>query len=167
MKKELYLLEALTITDYFNNLTKEKKDALPLKVYYTLKKAVKKMSDDVTQFTEVRDEEIQKIRDNYFSNEKSEETMIPKIDNDGNPVLDNDGNQVTEAGRKIKEEYIGEYTEAMRNLETKLNEIAHEKNIYEYNSVDIGEMVANLPNNTPLEASDLDILDEIFTENVQ
>ena len=52
-------------------------------------------------------------------------------------------------------------------VEEKLNEIANEKNTYEYNSVDIGEMVAELPNNTPLNAEDLDILDEIFTENVR
>lgn len=167
MKKELYLLEALTITNYFDNLSKEKRDALPLKVYYALKKVVKKLSDDVNQFKEVRDEEIKKIRDDFFSEEKSEETMIPKVDDKGNPVLDENGNQVAESGRKIKSEFIEDYSAAMRNLEEKLNEIASEKNTYEYNSVDIGEMVAELPNNTPLDAEDLDVLDEIFTENVR
>ena len=164
MKKELFLIEAINITSFYNNMDEEKKNALPLKVYYGLKKVVNKLQGDVKQFEEVRDEEIKKIRDIYFSEEKSEETAIPRVDENGEPVLDENGNQLTDTGRKVKDEYIDEYKIAMDTLNEKLQEIAMEKNTYEYNWVDIGEMVENLPDDTPLERSDIDILDAIFEE---
>lgn len=164
MKKELFLIEAINITSFYENMPEEKKNALPLKVYYGLKKVVSKLQPDVRQFEEVRDEEVKKIRDIYFSEEKSEETVIPKTDENGEPVLDENGNQLTDTGRKVKDEYVDEYKIAMDTLNEKLQEIAMEKNTYEYNWVDIGEMVENLPDDTPLTRGDIDILDAIFDE---
>lgn len=164
MKKELFLIEAINITGFYNNMSEEKRNALPLKVYYGLKKVVNKLHSDVSQFEEFRNDEIKKIRDIYFSDEKSEETDVPKVDENGEPVLDNDGSQVTEVGRKIKDEYIDEYKIAMDTLNEKLQEIVMEKNTYEYNWVDIAGMVENLPDDTPLTKDDIDILDAIFDE---
>lgn len=162
MKKEFLLIESINIIKYFNNLTEEKKNALPLKVYYNLKKVISKMTPDVQQFEEFRDNELQKIKEAYFVDEKSDECMIPKLDAEGNEMKDADGNVITEAGRKLKAEYEESYRYAINALEENLREIVKEKNVYEYNYVDVAEMVDNLPDDTPLDTLDIDILDAIF-----
>lgn len=164
MKKELYTIETLNITKWFNEMSQEKKDALPLKVHYYLKKAVNVMADDVKSFEELRDSEMQKIRDIYFSEEKSDECDVPMKDDNGEIMKDPDGNEVTEKGRKIKPEYEEAYNDAIQMLDDKLKEILFEKNTYEYKKADVGEMIENLPDDSPLKNTDIDIIDAIFDE---
>lgn len=164
MKKELYTIETINITKWFNELSQEKRDALPLKVHYYLKKAVNSMADDVKSFEELRDGEMQKIRDIYFSEEKSDECDVPQTDDNGEQIKDADGNPVTEKGRKIKPEYEEAYRDALDALDEKLKEILFEKNTYEYKKADVGEMIENLPDDSPLKNTDIDIIDAIFEE---
>ena len=162
MKKDFYLIEAINIVSYFNKLDAEKKNALPLKVSYAFKKAVDKMAPDVRRFEEFRDEEFKKIKDIYFTEERSYECKIPKVDEKGEPVIDSDGNQETEDGRKLKPEWEEEYTLAVQSLDEKLKEIVLEKNTYEYNGVNVAVMVENLPDDTPLQSSDIELIDTIL-----
>lgn len=164
MKKELYTIETINITKWFNELPQDKKDALPLKVHYYLKKAVNVMADDVKSFEELRDNEMQKIRDIYFSEEKSDECDVPKNDDNGEPLKDADGKIITEKGRKIKPEYEESYKDAIEALDEKLKEILFEKNTYEYKKADVGEMIENMPDDSPLKNTDIDIIDAIFDE---
>ena len=162
MKKDFYLIEAINIVDYYNKISAEKKNALPLKVSYAFKKAVDKMTPDVRRFEEFRDEEFKKIRDIYFTEERSYECQIPKVDDNGNPVLDENGNQETAEGRKLKDEWQEEYSLAVQALDEKLKEIVVEKNTYEYNGVNVADMVENLPDDTPLQAADIELIDTIL-----
>ena len=162
----MYLIEAVRVVDYFNKLSAEKKNALPIKVYYALRKVVRALSDDVNSFSDIREEGIKSIRETYFSEEKSDPVSVPAKDDSGNDVYDEEGNQVFEDARQVKPEFLEDYRIAMETLNSKLNELGTEKNTYEYNYVDIGDMVTNLPSNTPLDADDIDILDAIFTETV-
>lgn len=164
MKKELYMIECLNITKWFNELSQEKKDSLPLKTHYYLKKAVNALASDVKSFEELRDNEMQKIRDIYFSDEKSDECDVPKMDENGEPMKNTNGKIVTEKGRKVKPEFEESYKDAIDMLDNKLKEILFEKNTYEYNKADVGEMVENLPDDTALKNTDIDIIDAIFEE---
>ena len=165
MKKEFYLIDAVTLVDYYKNLSNEKKNAIPLKVYYSAKKAIEKLTPDAKRFTEFRDEEVQKIQEKYTTDEKSEYCDIPKVDENGEPVLDNDGNPVVDAGRKIKEDFMDDYKNELIALDATLSEILKEKNTYEYNGADIGSMIEDLPEDSVLENSDIDFLDILLSKD--
>ena len=164
MKKTFRLIDVINIVNFFNTLLPEKKDALPLKTHYTLKKAVDKMKDDAIRFDEFKKEEIEKLQALWFTDDKSDECEIPHEEN-GQQLLDNDGNPVMDHGRRIKPEYQKEYGSAVSDLEKKLNEILLETTTYEYSGIDIGELIDNLPDDTPLKNSDIDMLDTILGDS--
>lgn len=84
--------------------------------------------------------------------------MQPKIGADGKPEVDETGAEVTEAARKIKEEYMDDYRAAVDELNNKLNEIVMEQNKVELNCVDFDEFVESLPDDTKLSIEDLTML---------
>lgn len=163
MKKDIYVLEAVNIVAFFNQMTKETMDALPLKVKWNLKRAIEKMMPDVKAFEEVRDAENQKIRDVYFDDTHSESVMIPKKDNEGNPVLDENGAEVLEEGRQVKDEYLEEYQKAVGELNKKLEEILTEKNTYEYNSLNLDDYIDSIDDKV-VSFETLSMIDAILQE---
>ena len=149
--------EALNIASWNAQLTKEKLDAMPLKIRYYLKKLTSKLMPDIQEFESFRDTEYQKLQDKYNNDEMSynaEET-----------TTDEDGNEKKQTVRKIKDDYLDEYQKEVNSLNEKLIEILSEKNTYECNTVDIDDIVENLPEDTPLEFDDINMIDAIFSEN--
>ena len=166
MKKELTTLETLNIVAWANQLTKEKMDVIPLKIKYALKKVITKLDPDVKAFEEFRNGEFDRIRNKYFNDEKSERKMETITDENDDPIFDENGAEQTREVLVIKDEYLHDYQDEIQILNEKLNEILIERNTYEYNTCDIEDMVNNLPDDTPLEWTDIEILDELFTEGV-
>lgn len=162
MKKEFYLIDAINIVDFFNKLPQHKKNGIPIKVHYALKKAVGKMAPDVRHFEDIRDDEVREIQAKWFTDENTIEYDAPKLDEDGNEVKDENGNVITEAMRRLKDDVIPKYQEEINELEQKLKELVLEKNEYDIKDIDIEDMVNSLPDDTPLENTDIDMLDVIF-----
>lgn len=166
MKKlTLSTLEVLNILAWENQLSKEKMDAIPLKVRYGLKKFTNKIVADGKSFEEIRDTEIEKIQGAYSSDEKSYDVEEVVKDENGEVMKDEDGKDMVRTNRKVKEEYLEEYNLALEALNDKLTEILKETNEYEVNPINIEEVVNNLPDDTPLEFDDINILDAIFSPN--
>ena len=164
MNKTFNTLEVLNIVGFNNQLTEEKNAAMGIKIRWALKNALKTLIPDAQQFEEFREAELQKIRDEFFNDEKSEELTRKKLDDDGNPVLDEEGNEVEETVRQIKNEYVDNYQVAISKLQQELDDILREKHEYEYKGVDINALVETLPNDTALTFEDVNMLDLILGE---
>ena len=168
MKKTFTTYDVLNIAGFYTQLSREenknKADEISVKVRWALKKAVSAMSADVKQFEEFREAEVQKIRDEYFSEEKSHMVERPRQDEDGNNVLDSDGNVVMDSEREVKEEYLEDYRKAVSALNDSLNEIAKEKHTYKYAGVDMDAFIESLPDKPALTFDDLTLIDAVLGE---
>ena len=164
MKKTFNTLEVLNIVGFNNQLTEEKNAAMGIKVRWALKNALKTLVTDAQQFEEFREAELQKIRNEFFNDEKSEELTRKKLDDNGNPILDEEGNEVEETIRQIKNEYVDNYQVAISKIQQELDDILREKHEYEYKGVDIDALVETLPNDTALTFEDVNMLDLILGE---
>ena len=164
MNKTITTLETINVVAWANQLPKEKMDAIPLKIKYAIKKLVAKLEPDAKAFEEFRNQEIEKIREKYFTDDKCDHKTETVMDDNGDPVVDENGVEETRELLVVKDEYMNDYQDEIQILNEKLNEILMEKNTYEYNSCDIEAMVQNLPDDSPLEWDDVNMLDALFTE---
>ena len=162
--KELNItnLEALNIVAWYKQLSEDAKNEIPFKIRWALKRAIAKFEPTATDFDKFREEELGKIQNEFFNEEKSYEAMLPKLDANGNEEKDEDGNVLTVEGRKIKEEYMQEYNNEIAALNKKLNEILMEKSTYEFNGVAMDDYVDELENATHLKFNDIEMLDAIL-----
>lgn len=165
MKKSMYVIECVQLVNYFNQLSKDEMDALPLKVKWSVKRAMDKMVPDVKAFEEFRDAESAKIREKYFDDSHTKKVMLPKMDADGKPELDADGNEVLEEGLQIKDEYLEAHEAEIKDLNKKLEEILRERNTYEYNRIDIDDYIDSIDEKA-VSFTTLSLIDEIFKEEV-
>lgn len=164
MKKDFFVLEVVNIVSYFNAIkndeTKKAKFAeLSPRTYFALKRNIATLTPVAKEFEDMRNEFVEKLKQEYFmSEEKSEECVVPQNDKNGEPILDEEGNQVTEAGRKVKDEYYDEFIKAKTELDRKLQEVLMEKNEYQLYVVDLFEELDKLPDDTMIDNDDIDIL---------
>ena len=158
MKKIFKNIEVLNIVAYVNQMPKEKADELPLKFRWNLKKNMDKLRPIAEAYEKFRNDEVQKLQTKWFDEEHSEEFMQAKLDDEGKPIVDGAGNEVTEPMRKIKEEFMEEYTADVNELNVKLNEIAYEDNEVEISVVDFDAFVDALPDDSKLDFDDTLIL---------
>ena len=166
MKKEFMLVDTITVVSYIDNLSAEKRNSIPLKIYYKIKQAVDKMRNAKKEFEELRDEKMEGLRRRYFTDENTYECEVPQMDENGKEILDKDGNPVLTTGRKLKDEFIDKYQNELNKLGEKFQEVLLTKNTFEYDRVDVGELIDSLPSDTPIESTDIDILDFIFSNPV-
>ena len=150
--------EIVNICAYINNVDEEQLKMLPTKLRWYLKKNMDKIIPTVKTYEEFRDGLVKELQEKYFTEEKSSEYYETKKDDDGNPVLKEDGSEETVQMRKIKDEYLDEYTEAVNELNEKLQEILSEQNDVQITAVNIDDFVESLPNNTSLDYDFLSIL---------
>lgn len=168
MKKTFIMSEVLNIAAFYAQLNNEenkaKADEIGVKVRWALKKAVSTMAPDVKQFEEFRDSEVQKIREEFFSEEKSQSVERPEVDEKGNQKLDEDGNILMQTVQEVKPEYVDDYKKAIDTLNESLNEIAKEQHTYEYNGIDMDAFISKLPDEMVLTFDDLNLLDAVLGE---
>ena len=80
--------------------------------------------------------------------------------------IDENGAEVTHAVRKVKDEYMPEYSKEVEVINNKLNELLMEKNTYTFEGADINGMVENLPDDGgALDFEDINMLDAILGDN--
>lgn len=168
MKKTFTMHEVLNIAGFYAQLNNEenkaKADEIGVKVRWALKKAVSTMASDVKQFEEFRDSEVQKIREEFFSEEKSHTVERPELDENGDQKLDEEGNVLMQSVQEVKPEYIDDYKKAIDTLNESLSEIAREEHTYEYGGISMDAFIEKLPDNTVLTFDDLNLLDAVLGE---
>ena len=158
MKKNFKNIEVLNIVAYINRMPKEKADELPLKFRWNMKKNMDKLRPIAESYETFRDEQIRELQAKWFDEEHSEEFVQTKIGNDGKPILDNDGNEVTEPMRKVKEEFMADYTTNVNEINMKLNEIAYEDNEVEIATIDFDAFIDSLPEESLIDFDDITML---------
>lgn len=158
MKKIFKNIEILNIVAYVNQMPKEKADALPLKFRWNLKKNMDKLRPIAERYDNFRNEFVQDLQKEWFTDEKAEEFEQPKVDGQGNPVLDADGKEEMETMKKIKDEYISDYRKAVEELNVKLSEIALEENEVDLCTVDFDAFVDSLPEDSMIDFDDITML---------
>ena len=139
-------------------MPKEKADELPLKFRWNLKKNTDKLRPIAEAYENFRNEQVQQLQAKWFDEEHSEEFMQAKIDDEGKPIVDADGNEITEPMRKIKEEFMDDYTKDVNELNAKLNEIAYEDNEVEISTVDFDAFIDALPEESKIDFDDITML---------
>ena len=148
MKKEFYNIEVVNVVAAINLLTANEAKAkeLPIKIRWALKKNMAILSPVAKNFEDFRNELVQELQGEYFTEEKSHTITVDK----------EDGTQ--EEGLQINDEFLDEYNEKVRELNQKLNELLSERNEYEIATVDMDAFVESLADDTALEFDDIEIL---------
>lgn len=158
MKKIFKNVEIVNIVEYFNQLKPDVLDEIPLKIRWNLKKNIDKIKPMAVSYENFRNECVVKLQKEWFNEERSEKFMKTKVDANGNPVLDVNGNEITEPQRRIKKEYIDQYTKAVGEINEKLIEIGQEDNEIEISTFDMDAFVDSLPDDTKIEFDTLTML---------
>ena len=151
-------LEILSICNFINQLTPEKNDKLGLKLRWNIKKNFDKLQPIAKRYEDFRNQVIEELQTAWFTEEKSEDFMQTVTDENGKPVLDADGNEQTQPMKRIKDEFMSEYQDAVADVNRKLQEFAEEKNDVEVDTFDIDTFVENLDDDGVLSFDDLTML---------
>lgn len=151
IKKSFSNLEVINIVAFVNKvMTDEQKNALPTKFKWYLKKNMDKLAPIAAKFEEFRDGEVQTLQSKYFTEEKSEEIMETQ--------KDENGEEHEVPMRKVKAEFMDDYTDDVSVLNSKLQEILMEQNEIEISSVDLDAFVESLSDDSPINFDCLSIL---------
>lgn len=149
VNKKMNMYELLNAASYF---TKERKDresrggvskfsCFPPKVQYAIASNTKTIEDAIRPFIEIREEMSTNIKNRYFDEEHS--------------ILDQiDGKDV----RKVKPEYMTDYSKDIGEFNKKLTEFMMEKIDVEFFNVDMESLIENLPDDSDIGMEDIEVL---------
>lgn len=158
MKKNIMNIAAVNeLNWYMNEATKEKMSKLPLKVQWTIRKNMKVLEPLSQNFTDFRDELIQKRNNEWFEegNGKCERSTQKDADGNDQEVL------------KILDEYMDEYREYENDMNRQLNDILVETNEVSLFPINIEEFVEIADQyDTGIDLDDIDML-SMFEEEIE
>lgn len=154
MTKELLVMECININGWYNQVRQDKNklNGLSVKTLWALRKNMKKIAEVTDYFNEFKENLEKEVKDDFFNDEKSEETT----------VKDSDGNETP--AQKVKDEYLAEYQEKVNEVNKKLNELVLTKEEFDFTPIDIESEVERLDTDCNLNMDDLDIL-SVFEQN--
>lgn len=154
MKKEFLNIEVVNNMNALNRLLANEKKAkeLPIKVRWAIKKNISVLSPTVKDFEDLKKELVEELQKEYFTEEKSHIVTGDERFSEDDEV------------RQVNDEYMEEYEEKVSELNGKLRELLNESNEYEIHTIDLDAFVENLPDDTALEFSDLEILSFMSVE---
>lgn len=104
----------------------------------------KSTADDFDKFDERISEDIK--NDWFYNDEKSELFEEVEKDENGEDLLDEDGKPVTRELRRIKEEFVEEYEERMREYDKELLEILNDSDTYTIKTSNVGDEIEEFIN---------------------
>ena len=154
MTKELLVMECININGWYNQIRadKNKLNGLSVSTLWALRKNMKKIAETVDSFNELKSSLENELQEEFFNDEKSEETMVKNENGEDTPA------------RKVKDEYFTEYQNKINELNGKLNELAITKESYEFTPIDMEKEIERLNIDCNLNMDDLDML-SIFEQN--
>lgn len=154
MTKELLVMECININGWYNQIRadKNKLNGLSVSTLWALRKNMKKITETVDSFNELKSSLENELQEEFFNDEKSEETMVKDENGEDTPA------------RKVKDEYFTEYQNKINELNGKLNELAITKESYEFTPIDMEKEIERINVDCNLDMDDLDML-SIFEQN--
>ena len=154
MTKELLVMECININGWYNQVRadKNKLNGLSVPTLWALRKNMKKIAEIVESFNDLKASLEKELQEEFFNDEKSEETMIKGEDGEDTPA------------RKVKDEYFTAYQNKINELNGKLNELATTKESYEFTPIDMEKEIERLNADCNLDMDDLDML-SVFEQN--
>lgn len=154
MTKELLVMECININGWYNKVRadKNKLKGLSVPTLWALRKNMKKIAETVESFNELKASLENELQEEFFNDEKSEETTVKGENGEDTPA------------RKVKDEYFSDYQKKINELNGKLNELAITKESYEFTPIDMDKEMERLNIDCNLDMDDLDML-SIFEQN--
>ena len=154
MTKELLVMECININGWYNNVRadKNKLNGLSVPTLWALRKNMKKIAETVDSFNELKASLENELQEEFFNDEKSEETTVKGTNGEDTPA------------RKVKNEFFNAYQNKINELNGKLNELATTKESYEFTPIDMEKEIERLNTDCNLDMDDLDML-SVFEQN--
>ena len=154
MTKELLVMECININGWYNNIRADKNKLNGLSVYtlWALRKNMKKIAETVDSFNELKASLENELQEEFFNDEKSEETIVKGSNGEDTPA------------RKVKDEYFDAYQNKIKELNGKLNELAITKESFEFTPINMENEIERLNTDCNLNIDDLDML-SVFEQN--
>ena len=154
MTKELLVMECININGWYNQVRtdKNKLNGLSVPTLWALRKNMKKIAETVDSFNELKASLENELQEEFFNDEKSEETIVKGTNGEDTPA------------RKVKDEYFTAYQNKINELNGKLNELATTKESYEFTPIDMEKEIERLNTDCNLDMDDLDML-SVFEQN--
>ena len=154
MTKELLVMECININGWYNQVRtdKNKLHGLSVPTLWALRKNMKKIAETVDSFNELKASLENELQEEFFNDEKSEETIVKGTNGEDTPA------------RKVKDEYFDAYQNKINELNGKLNELAITKESYEFTPIDMEKEIERLNTDCNLDMDDLDML-SVFEQN--
>ena len=146
-KKELMVAECVNVSAWYKNIRENstKLNGLTVKTLWSLKKNMKKIDEISSNFAEFRNSLEDKLKADYFNDEKSEPSKF----------LNENGQEVE--GLKVKDEYLNEYQEELNSLNNQINDLLISKEEIVLNAIDIESEIENM-SSSEITMDDLDML---------
>lgn len=145
-KKELMVVECVNISAWYKGIKDTTKlNGLSVKALWALRKNMKKIDDIAVNFEEFRNGLEEKIRTDYFNDEKSEPS---KFKNENGEEVE---------GLKVKAEYLEDYQKELSDLNGQINNLLMSKEEVVLNVIDIEKEIENM-DSTEITIDDLDVL---------
>ena len=154
MTKELLVMECININGWYNQIRadKNKLNGLSVSTLWALRKNMKKIAETVDSFNELKASLENELQEEFFNDEKSEETIVKGDNGENTPA------------RKVKDEYFGAYQNKIRELNGKLNELAITKESFDFTPINMENEIERLNTDCNLNMDDLDML-SVFEQN--
>lgn len=154
MTKELLVMECININGWYNNIRadKNKLNGLSVSTLWALRKNMKKIAETVDSFNELKALLENELQEEFFNDEKSEETVVKGSNGEDTPA------------RKVKDEYFDAYQNKIKELNGKLNELAITKESFEFTPINMENEIERLNTDCNLNIDDLDML-SVFEQN--
>ena len=154
MTKKLLVMECININGWYNNIRadKNKLNGLSVSTLWALRKNMKKIAETVDSFNELKASLENELQEEFFNDEKSEETIVKGSNGEDTPA------------RKVKDEYFDAYQNKIKELNGKLNELAITKESFEFTPINMEKEIERLDTDCNLNMDDLDML-SVFEQN--
>ena len=154
MTKELLVMECININGWYNNISADlnKLNGLSVSTLWALRKNMKKIAETVDSFNELKASLENELQEEFFNDEKSEETIVKGANGEETPA------------RKVKDEFFDAYQNKIKELNGKLNELAVTKESFEFTPINMENEIERLNADCNLNMDDLDIL-SVFEQN--
>ena len=148
MIKELLVMECININGWYNSIRadKNKLNGLSVSTLWALRKNMKKIAETVDSFNELKTSLENELQEEFFNDEKSEETVVKGSNGEDTPA------------RKVKDEYFDAYQNKIKELNGKLNELAITKESFEFTPINMENEIERLNTDCNLNMDDLDML---------
>lgn len=154
MTKELLVMECININGWYNNVRADLKklNGLSVATLWALRKNMKKIAETADSFNELKASLENELQEEFFNDEKSEETMVKGVNGEDTPA------------RKVKDEFFDAYQNKIKELNGKLNELAVTKESFEFTPINMENEIERLNADCNLNMDDLDML-SVFEQN--